>query len=129
MIVDDDRDDRFFFINAIRKIDPDFVCIVAQNGDEALKQLKVTGQLPDFIFLDINMPIMGGKACLIELKKDKRLKNIPVIMCSTSMNQTEIEELRKLGSAYYFTKPHDIKKLPAEIIKAMEIATIPIENQ
>lgn len=129
MIVDDDRDDRFFFINAVRKVDAAFVCLVAQNGEEALQQLKITTDLPDYIFLDINMPVMGGKACLIELKKDHRLRAIPVIIYSTSMNQPEIEELSKLGSAYYLTKPNDTNTLPAQIAKAMEVAATAVENQ
>ena len=128
MIVDDDRDDRFFFIHAVRKIDPAFICLVAQNGAEALKQLRDITQLPDYIFLDINMPVMGGKACLIELKEDNRLKDIPVIMWSTSMNEKEIDELHTLGAAHYLTKPHDTKKLPADIKKALEIAETPIEH-
>ena len=71
MIVDDDTDDRFFFRSAIRKNNPSYECIEAENGDDALKQLRKAKYLPDFIFLDLNMPKMDGRECLEELKKDK----------------------------------------------------------
>ncbi len=104
MIVDDDKDDRFFFRSAIRKNNPTFECIEAENGVDALEQLRKAEQLPDFIFLDLNMPKMDGRECLKELKKDKTLKKIPVIIYSTS------------------TKLSDIYPLPEELVEAMKKA-------
>jgi CheY-like chemotaxis protein len=121
MIIDDDDDDRFFFCSAVKKINPSYICQEAQNGQEALEILRDTIKLPDFIFLDINMPIMGGKECLAELKKDEKLKHIPVIMYTTSSFQTDIEFTGQLGAADYFVKPFDIAKIPEGIIKAMQM--------
>jgi CheY-like chemotaxis protein len=87
MIVDDDKDDRFFFCSAIRKNNPSYECIEAENGADALKQLRTTKQLPDFIFLDLNMPKMDGRECLKELKKDETLKKIPVIIWDFLLNR------------------------------------------
>ncbi|MEO8760502.1 MAG: response regulator [Bacteroidia bacterium] len=121
MIIDDDEDDRFFFCSAVKEINPAYICQEAKNGKEALEILRDTVKLPDFIFLDINMPVMGGKECLAELKMDDKLKHIPVIMYTTSSFQTDIEFTRQLGAADYFIKSFDISKLPAGIVKAMQM--------
>ncbi len=122
MIVDDDEDDRFFFRSAIRKNNPTFECIEAKNGDDALIQLRKAKDLPDFIFLDLNMPKMDGRECLIELKKDKTLKKIPVIIYSTSDYKVDIKLTKELGADYFLTKLSDIYPLPEELIKAMNKA-------
>jgi CheY-like chemotaxis protein len=123
MIVDDDIDDRFFFRNAIRKYNPSYKCIEAENGDDALKKLRKAEALPDFIFLDLNMPKMDGRECLIELKKDERLKEIPVIIYSSSENIVDKEMTAALGADYFLTKLTHIYSLPEELIKAMNQGT------
>ena len=120
MIVDDDADDREFFCDVVKKIDSSIECIVAVNGEDALKILRrrVT-QLPDFIFLDLNMPKMDGRKCLAELKKDVLLKNIPVIIFTTSSDCKDEEVTRKLGASYFLTKPSKFFLLQKEIIFVM----------
>jgi CheY-like chemotaxis protein len=122
MIVDDDKDDRFFFRSAIRKNNPTYECIEAENGDDALKQLRKAKRLPDFIFLDLNMPKMDGRECLEELKKDKDLKQIPVIIYSTSDYEVDINLTEELGADYFLTKLFDIYPLPEELTEAMKKA-------
>ncbi len=119
MIIDDDQDDRFFFREALTEILSSAVCVEANDGIDALNQLRKVEQLPDFIFLDINMPRMNGKECLSELKKDVKLKNIPVIMYSTSVSPECIKELKALGSSSYLSKPTDLNKLPEQILAAI----------
>ena len=120
MIVDDDELDRSFFLSAIRKNNPTFQCIEAKNGDDALKHLRKAKRLPDFIFLDLYMPKMDGRECLIELKMDDRLKNIPVIIYSSTENTIDNEFTHKLGADYFLTKLSDIYPLPEELEKAMK---------
>ena len=116
LVIDDDPDDRYFFSEAIKKIDPGARCVSATNGEEALTQLRNGIQrLPDLIFLDLNMPRMDGRLCLAELKKDPALKAIPVIILSTSSSKNDIEETAKMGAAYFITKPTDISKLHEEL--------------
>ena len=124
MIVDDDKDDRFFFRSAIHKNNPIFECIEAENGVDALQQLRNLEKLPDLIFLDLKMPKMDGKECLKELKKDKNLKDIPVIIYSTSEYKLDKEVTNELGADYYLTKLSDIYPLPQELIKAMQAVVV-----
>jgi CheY-like chemotaxis protein len=119
LLVDDDADDRFFFQRAVKKIDGSYECITAQNGEDALEKLRAAARLPDYIFLDLNMPLMNGKACLAELKRDERLKNIPVIIYTTSNFSKDFEDTMKMGAAHYMTKTSDINLLSGIIVLAM----------
>ncbi len=120
MIVDDDIDDRFFFRNAVQELGEAYEYREAGQGIEALECLCKADTLPDFIFLDLNMPLMDGKTCLAELKKDEKLKNIPVIIYTTSTYGEDKEFTDKLGAAYYLVKPYNASILAEEIKKAMK---------
>jgi len=74
----------------------------AQNGKEALEKIKSFN--PDLVFLDIIMPEMNGFEALEEIKKDEKLKNIPVIILSNLGQDTDIEKGKKLGAVDYLIK-------------------------
>lgn len=109
--VDDDQEDREFFCDALREIDPTITCLIAGSGMEALVLLQSLSILPDYIFLDINMPMMDGKQCLKTLKSLDELRHIPVIMYSTSTDTREIKECYRLGAEDFLIKPHSYEKL------------------
>ena len=106
LIVDDDKDDCQLFTDSIREFDAEINCLVAHDGQLALDMLdKISGSLPSLIFLDLRMPRLGGKKCLIELKKNEATKNIPVVIYTTSRSLLESAELKQLGAAHFITKP------------------------
>ena len=112
LIVDDDTDDRDLFREALEEVTPDSVCYNAPNGLRALLALE-NGEIevPDIIFLDINMPVMNGWQLLAKLKESQVYKMIPVIMYSTSSFQEDIEKAQQLGALCFLTKPSNFKKL------------------
>jgi CheY-like chemotaxis protein len=110
LIVDDDAEDLELFVQAVAEVDHTINCVEAYNGLEALKILKRNEWLPDYIFLDINMPLMNGKKCLEEIKADHIYKTIPVIIYSTTSDERQIEECRRLG-ADFLTKPDNFDTL------------------
>jgi DNA-binding response OmpR family regulator len=111
-LVDDDLDDHEFFKDALKEIDPSIKCITAINADEAFQKLKEwKGAYPDFIILDLNLPRMNGKKCLIEIKKDKAFGKVPVIMYSTTSEKKVIQEMEDLGAAYFISKPNNLSLL------------------
>jgi CheY-like chemotaxis protein len=63
------------------------------------------GEHPDIIFLDINMPCVDGKQCLKEIRNNKELDKVPVVMFSTSNHEKDIEETFKNGANLYVSKP------------------------
>ena len=111
-IADDDLDDQELFIKALKEIDDCCNCITAFNGEDALyKLVNEKEQLPDFIFLDLNMPKVNGKQCLKEIKLNKELRHIPVIIYSTSAEKKEIQETTQLGAALFMQKPNRFMEL------------------
>ena len=114
--VDDDSEDRDFFCEALREIDPSIICLIAGSGMEALSLLQHQDPLPDYIFLDINMPMMDGKQCLKALKSISHLQTIPVIMYSTSTDTREIRECYRLGAEDFLIKPHSYEKLVNDLM-------------
>ena len=115
-LVDDDIDDIEIFAIAIEQLGGDITCISVMNGDEAVRQLNSNPLLqPDFIFLDMNMPRMNGKQCLVAIKKIERFAQTPVIMYSTSAEPRDIEETKRLGAMHFLTKPVTIDALTKEL--------------
>lgn len=111
-IVDDDIDDQELFIEAVNEVDNSIQCLSATDCEEALDLLKSGRmELPDMIFLDLNMPRLNGKQCLVELKKQANLRHIPVIIYSTSSEKRDIEETSRLGAAHFLTKPNKFEEL------------------
>src|SRR5688500_18062175 len=104
-LVDDDMDDHEIFKSALAKVDEDLDLLTATNGYEALDLLSTAGTLPDYIFVDLNMPRMGGLQFLKEIKQTDTLKNIPVIIYSTSSNPVDIANTKQLGAISFVTKP------------------------
>jgi CheY-like chemotaxis protein len=111
LYADDDADDCELVVEALEKIDPQINCVMANDGEQALRILNEKDKLPDYIFLDVNMPVMNGKSCLIELKKDERLKEIPVVIYSTTQDRDEIKELYAMGATEYLQKPNTFSDL------------------
>lgn len=108
---DDDPEDCMLFTEALQQIDSDLKAVIAKDGKEALAILETTQLLPDYIFLDINMPLVNGKQCLIHIKKNPKLKNIPVIMYSTTSDTNEIQQYYKLGAHDFLIKPANFNVL------------------
>lgn len=111
MVTDDDSDDLFLFEEALKSVDPEIGLITATDGKQALEKLNSLDVLPDLVFLDINMPGMNGWECLTRIKQDERLKEIPVIIYSTSNNQRDIDRAFELKAFCFCTKPDDFKSL------------------
>jgi CheY-like chemotaxis protein len=113
---DDDRDDREFFVDAARDVSADLKVITQPNGDELLRQLKNPPPYPTIIFLDLNMPIKNGYVVLKEIKQSAHLKDLPVVIFSTSSDSEAIDTTRQLGANLYITKPSNFSLL-REVIK------------
>ena len=108
LLVDDDEDDRNLFIESAKEINESISFVTAVDGQEALKLLKDEhNRLPDYIFLDLRMPRVGGKKCLEEISRDKRLHDVPVFIYTTSADVKDSIELKEMGAAHFITKPAD----------------------
>lgn len=112
LIIDDDKDDRDFLKEAITEYDKSIIFQECKNGVEAVDTLtSKTTQVPDFIFLDLNMPLMNGRQCLHQLSQMDRLTGTPVIIYTTSQQPEPEETLTGPGSVHFLTKPSRLAEL------------------
>jgi len=112
LLVDDDEDDRDLFCLAVHDLEPGFDCALARNGEEALQGLRMERfPKPHLIFLDLNMPRLDGLQFLREIKKDLLLQDISVAIYTTSKWEKDVEEAKRLGAAYFLTKPSSFREL------------------
>jgi CheY-like chemotaxis protein len=117
LYAEDDIEDYSLFLDVLESLDLEAGCFNVVNGMEALKYLDNCLVLPDYIFLDVNMPTMDGKSCLKALKKDPRFKDIPIVIYTTSRNPMDEEFCRELGVLAYVPKPNSVVEAKASLQK------------
>jgi CheY-like chemotaxis protein len=111
LLADDDKDDRFFFKKVLEELPVAMQLTTVENGEKLIQFLtENTQSLPDALFLDLNMPRKNGLECLSEIKSNKKLKHLPVIVHSTSLNK-EIADILYTNGAHYYTRKTDIMEL------------------
>ena len=108
LLADDDIDDCDFFKKAIEDFPIATNFNVVHDGERLMKQLtNDKNELPNVLFLDLNMPRKNGFECLEEIKLNNKLKDLPVIIFSTSFEQEVVNSLYKNGAQYFVRKPSD----------------------
>jgi len=109
--VDDDTDDCIFFKEALAELNLPTHHTSVQDGDELMKYFaNEANELPHVMFLDLNMPRKNGSECLLEIKSNDRLKQITIIIFSTSFDPEVVNMLYKNGAHYYIRKPSDFRQ-------------------
>ena len=120
LLVDDDEDDKEIFSLALTEANPSIECVAASDGLQALSILKDGSFIPDYIFLDLNMPLMSGKECLVEIRKKPHLIDVPIIIFSTSASQKDIQDTKALGASSFITKPPLIATLAQRLAEVFQ---------
>jgi chemotaxis family two-component system response regulator Rcp1 len=97
---------------------------VVPDGVEAIAFLRRQGEYanaprPDLILLDLNLPRMDGRQVLQEIKNDESLKRIPVVVLTTSSNETDIFITYNLHANCYISKPVDFTQF-INVVKSIE---------
>jgi len=126
MLADDDSDDTEMFFEAVEIAVPEMVYHSAVNGSALLEKIDALDNLPEIIFLDMNMPIMNGRQCLEVLKADTRYQKISVVMISTSSHKKDVDTCLEAGALCYLVKPSDFNiliKLVKEILEYIGAGT------
>lgn len=116
LLVDDDADDQLIFKDALNEIAAGIECATANNGLEALDYLKATVLKPTLIFLDLNMPFMNGFECLARIKKEDPLKEIPIVIFTTSDYPGDEQRTKELGAEIFLTKGPSFKLLKEKLL-------------
>ncbi len=111
LLADDDTDDCFFFKEALQELAIPIEFTAVHDGEELMRQLEdEISELPDILFLDLNMPRKNGFECLSEIKLSEKLKGLPVIIFSTSFEQEVVNLLYKNGAQHFIRKPSEFSQ-------------------
>ncbi|WP_428565494.1 MAG: response regulator [Solidesulfovibrio sp. DCME] len=113
LLADDDEDDVILIRDSFQKAKLSNALHVVEDGVELMDYLKRRGAYadpaqaprPDIILLDLNMPRMDGREALKEIKNDPALKEIPVIILTTSQTHADILRSYQDGANCFITKP------------------------
>jgi len=125
LLVDDDLDDRELFVEAFSFLEGSAEVETLEASEKLLHHLERAETLPDYIFLDLNMPRKSGKECLKEIQEDVRLKEIRVVIYSTSINPRDVAETYEDGAYCFIQKPNsfsELKKLIQKVVTS-EVAS------
>lgn len=121
-IADDDSDDLILFEDALREICKDSQLTTAKDGQQLMQILdKTVPPPPDVIFLDLNMPRKNGFECLDEIKHSSKLKNIPIVIFSTSDQPEAVNRVYEQGASHFLKKPSSFPLLKKAIQQVLAI--------
>lgn len=111
-LADDDPDDRALFEQALNGFSTKHKLQFFHNGKELLSHFEAPdAELPDILFLDLNMPYFTGTECLIEIRKNPRYRELPIAIYSTSSSEKDQEDTFVNGANVYIKKPDSFEKL------------------
>ena len=129
LVVEDSEDDFEFIERAFAKSQIPCELHHCDEGKTAMEFLE-SGAVPSMVLLDLNLPGISGYQILEKIKSNEKLRSVPVIVFSSSSNESDIEECYKLGANCYIQKPVDFKKFNSTLdtVKRFwyEIAKLPI---
>jgi CheY-like chemotaxis protein len=122
LLCDDDSDDCYFFNEALDNLFLPTNLTTVHDGEQLMQLLtNETNELPHVLFLDLNMPRKNGLECLTEIKHNNELKQLPVIIFSTSFDQEVVNLLYKNGAQYFIRKPSEFPQLQKVILQALTL--------
>jgi two-component system, response regulator len=128
LLVEDSVDDVILTLRAFKKNNVANEVIVARDGVEALDYLFCTGQyekrdksiMPALILLDLKMPRMDGLELLKRLRADKRTMFLPIVILTSSEEESDIASSYGVGANSYIRKPVDFNKF-VEAVQHLEL--------
>lgn len=121
-LADDDEDDLILFQEALNEIKLPIQLTAVRDGEQ-LMEVLTQHELPDMLFLDLNMPRKDGFQCLMEIRKNAKLKRLPVVIFSTSFQPDAVDRLYANGAQYYIRKPSNFEHLKKVIHHAITLIT------
>jgi CheY-like chemotaxis protein len=105
-LVDDDADEHELFKDAIQRVYTKAIVTSIKSCELLTDHLITRAQsIPDIVFLDVNMPRQNGIECLLDIRREKRLDVLPVVMYTNSARPEDIIAAYTNGANIFITKP------------------------
>jgi CheY-like chemotaxis protein len=106
LLADDDEDDRLLFTDALKELKIKTIVHTVNDGIELMEYLAENeNNLPQLLFLDLNMPRKDGFECLKEIRSNRKFAEVAIAIYSTSLAEKDIEETFLTGANVYINKP------------------------
>jgi two-component system, chemotaxis family, response regulator Rcp1 len=111
LLVEDNQADALLIREALRQVDVAHPVEVVTDGEQALARLRGEERRPDLVLLDLNLPRVDGREVLSQVKGDPQLRDIPVIILTTSSAPPDIAFAYDRGANAYMRKPLGMDRL------------------
>ena len=122
LLADDDEDDRLLFADALENLKIGTEITMVSDGEKLMSYLEdVSNELPDILFLDLNMPCRNGFDCLDAIRVSERLKHMTVAIYSTSEEDRDIETAFVKGANVYIRKPAEFGSLQKALSDVLNV--------
>lgn len=120
LLADDEEDDRLLFTDALKALTIKTIVHTVNDGVELMDYLsKKYNDLPQLLFLDLNMPGKDGLQCLKEIRSNPKLSDVAIAIFSTSLAEKDIEETLVNGANVYINKPNSFDELKQALNKVV----------
>lgn len=116
VVIDDDPDDQEILCTAIKEVAPGSICQTVNDAHQLVAHTEILQGTPDTIFVDINMPKMDGFQFLRHAKNDSMLRNVKIVLMSTSNSIDDKRKAQMLGAEAFITKTNTY----GELCKALQ---------
>jgi CheY-like chemotaxis protein len=113
LLAEDDPDDRFMMLRALKRVRPLLQVVAVQDGIELMAYLHgcAADALPQLVLLDLNMPRMDGREVLSAMRAEAALCRIPVVVLTTSVEPEDRDQAMALKAAAFASKPDEYAQL------------------
>ena len=111
VLIDDDLDEAELFFDALCEINGRHDFKAFSDGAKALEHILTDRNYPNFVFLDLNMPLLSGKELLKKIREHADTAEISVVIYSTSISPSDIDDMQQLDVSYYLQKPENFDSL------------------
>ncbi len=107
LFIDNDPSHQVVFASALKDVSPETICFIVPDGIDALYMMLRENVIPGYIFIELQLPHMGGLEFLRAVRQMELFREIPVIVHSTSPQPHLIIELKELGATAIYFRPYD----------------------
>jgi two-component system response regulator len=130
LLVEDDPDHVFLVRRALADLAGATVAVeVAGDGEQAVERLArarfAPGGPPQLVLLDLKMPRMGGLEVLRRLRADEAVRDLPVVVLTSSERQEDREEALRQGATWFVCKPTDGRRFRSELQQLADRWAVP----
>lgn len=113
ILADDDKDHGSLFERILKQVDPSKKLALVHDGEELLNLLAAVR--PEVLFLDLRMPCKNGLECLQEIRNHPELKDLKVVVYSSSSHMGDIQKCYLYKANLYMVKPFDVTHLSSAL--------------